>query len=244
MRRGNVRAALLPIGGLKAAVTGGCRCLLSTFCSSPFYVARQRPSPGAARRYRTREEPGSISRACTRSRRSMINGSDSSTPCRAQERSRVSYRGRGLAKARGTGGSSKSSGSTRRAKRRPMAVGRDGSRSRRSARTTGSMSGRSRATPCARCCGGPGVLRERHEARVAPSGARARSRCTTRRAGAPRAASNMTVPAHLIVGRVRRAHGIRGEVVVEVVDRATRRCSSPSGGACSAGTTARRRAPR
>ena len=27
----------------------------------------------------------------------------------------------------------------------------------------------------------------------------------------------MTVPAHLIVGRVRRAHGIRGEVVVEVL---------------------------
>jgi len=37
------------------------------------------------------------------------------------------------------------------------------------------------------------------------------------RTGAPRPVIDVPLPAHLIVGRIRRAHGIRGEVVVEAL---------------------------
>src|SRR5436305_2060729 len=116
-------------------------------------------------------------------------------------------------RARATGSSSRSSASTLPAKRRVRC------RSMRPAPIIGSTWALSRPTPCARFFGAPEYSGNATSSASASSASQPRFPLARRRTNqlrpAPKAPSNMSEPEYAIVGLIRKAQGIRGEVVVE-----------------------------
>ena len=107
---------------------------------------------------------------------------------------------------------------------RPVSAphGRPGrSTSTPSASTTGSTSARSRRTPSARCsarrASSSSVTRRASPSKLQAQRRSGRRASRTQAADGTRAPMTTPDPAFIIVGRVRKAHGIRGEVVVEPI---------------------------
>ena len=146
----------------------------------------------------------------------VSNGSDSFAASGTQERAHVSHRGRGLAESAGR--------AVHRGHRAVLAAGGG----ERTARKTGRLSieaerahhwldvGAQPSDTVRSLLRRAGVLKVRHEARVAT---KRQAGAVPHRDDAERGAAGERLtcraPAHMIVGRVRNAHGIRGEVVVE-----------------------------
>ena len=167
-------------------------------------------SPGRARSEPgIREEP----RADTPNRRQYHGSSNSSSPHRPQEGAVLPHRRRRLARARATASSSRSSASTT-----PRQGDRPFKLDERSRQLLARRRRAADATPFARSCARPACSRRATRARL---GAQAQRRRRARSASADedtdgrRDASDVTAPDLTIVGRVRKAHGIRGELVVE-----------------------------